>query len=758
MSQNIPDEIRIPTSCIHNCSGRCFLHAHVKDGELIRLSPGEQGPDSPDFPQTRPCLKGLAQRHWLDHPGRLQYPLKRTGKRGQGQFARISWEEAFDIIAAQMTRIRERYGNAAIYLNYGTGVYGQISQSWIADSSRGALPRFFNLFGGFLGYYNTYSAACYSAAAPYTFGEAEGQSPDDLPNARLIVLFADNPAETRMGGANIPHYLRLAKEQGARIIVVDPRHSDTAASLADTWIPVRPTTDNALIAALAYVLITEELTDQAFLDQYCLGFDEEHMPAGIPAGQSFKSYILGLGEDQTAKTPVWAEAITGVPQADIISLARAIGLTKPCALVQGLGWQRHAYGEQPVRALPVLAAMTGNIGIPGGGPGLRPGGHKVPMGWMPAGTNPVAAQISCFTWTEAVRRGREMTAAEGVRGAGRLPANIKMIWNYASNTLINQHADINATAGILADEQLCEFIVVHDLFMTSSAKFADIVLPDVSHFEREDIVTFSSGTAYAIYHQQVRRPMYECRSLYDVCSALAERLGFGAAYTEGKTEQDWLRECVRVARQQDAAFPAFEEFRRQGIYKVKPARPIIAYERQIRDIAANPFATPSGKIEIFSPRLWAMNNPQIPAIPQYLPAWEGPADPLTSRFPLQCIGYHSKRRVHSTFDNIAVLEEAAPQALWLNPGDAGARGLKSGDKARVFNDRGQMAVTVKVTPRIRPGVAAIPQGAWWTPDADNVDRRGSINTLTKYQPTPLAFGNPQHTNLVEVARWEEAAK
>ncbi|WP_371379504.1 DMSO/selenate family reductase complex A subunit [Sporomusa aerivorans] len=758
MSHLPPEEKLIPTSCVHNCSGRCFLHAHVKDGKLIRLSPGEEGPDSPDCPQTRACLRGLAQRHWLDHPDRLQYPLKRVGKRGEGHFQRISWDEAITAIAAEMTRIKEAYGNAAMYLNYGTGVYGQISQSWIDDSSRGALPRFFNLFGGFLGYYNTYSAACYSAAAPYTFGEVEGQSPDDLLNAGLIVLFADNPAETRMGGANIPHYLSLAKERGAKIIVIDPRHSDTAASLADKWIPVKPTTDNALMAALAYVLISEELVDQAFLDQYCLGFDEAHMPPGIPAGQSYKSYIMGLGEDKIAKSPAWAEAVTGVPREDIVSLAREIGLTKPCALVQGLGWQRHAYGEQAVRALPVLAAMTGNIGREGGGPGLRPGGHKMPMGWMPAGTNPVKARISCFTWTDAIRRGQEMTAADGVKGAKRLPANIKMIWNYASNTLINQHADINATAKLLADERQCEFIVLHDLFMTPSAKFADIVLPDVSHFEREDIVTFSAGIAYAIYHRKVREPMYECRSVYDVCSALAGKLGFAEAYTGGKTEQDWLRECVREAQRQDAEFPDFEEFRRIGIYKKKPARPIIAYERQIRDVSANPFATPSGRIEIFSPRLWEMNNPLIPAIPKYLPAWEGPDDQLAERFPLQCIGYHSKRRVHSTFDNLAVLEEAVPQEIWLNPGDAGARGLQSGEKARVFNDRGEVVIPVKVTPRVRPGVVAIPQGAWWQPDTRGIDHRGNINTLTKYQPTPLAFGNPQHTNLVEVVKWEGDAE
>ncbi|OIQ61354.1 Dimethyl sulfoxide reductase DmsA [Moorella thermoacetica] len=746
-------ETIIPTSCVHNCGGRCPLYAHVKDGVVTWFSPDQEGNDSPDFPQVRACLRGRSQRKRLYHPDRLKYPMKRVGKRGEGKFERISWDEALDTIARELQRIKSNYGNEAIYINYATGVYGQVSQSWITPAFGGALPRFLNMFGGYLGYYNTYSSACFSYAAPYTFGTVEGNSPDDLLNSKLIVLFADNPGETRLGGANGHYYLRLAKEKGARVIVVDPRYTDTAVTLADEWIPIRPTTDNALIDALAYVMINENLHDQAFLDKYCLGFDEEHMPPGIPPGNSYKSYVLGQGEDKTPKTPEWAEAITGVPRDTIIKLARQIASIKPCCLLQGFGWQRHAYGEQPVRGLPVLAAMTGNIGIRGGGPGLRNGGHGVVVGWMPAGQNPVKASIPCFMWPEAIERGHELTAADGVKGVDKLSTDIKMIWNYGGNTLINQHSDINKTAKILADEKKCEFILVHDVFMTPSARFADILLPDVTHFEREDIVTFASGIGYAIYHQKVVDPMYECRSLYDVCSELAKRLGFGDQYTEGKSEQDWLREAVNVARQKDPNFPSFEEFRRKGIYKIASKDPIVAYEKQIKDPANNPFQTPSGKIEIFSTRLWAMNNPkEIPAIPKYIPAWEGPQDPLRAKYPLQCIGPHYKRRVHSTFDNVPWLEEASPQEMWINPRDAAERGLKDGDKARVFNDRGELIIPVKVTPRIMPGVVAIPQGAWWTPDSNGVDQRGCINTLTKYHPTPLAHGNPQHTNLVQVAK------
>ncbi|MBE3580223.1 MAG: molybdopterin-dependent oxidoreductase [Thermoanaerobacteraceae bacterium] len=747
------EEKIIPTSCVHNCGGRCYLRAHVRDNVVVRFSSDQEGPDSPELPQARACLRGRAQRQRLYHPDRLKYPMKRVGKRGEGKFERISWEEALDTIARELTRIRDTYGNEAIYLNYATGIYGQISQAWITPAFGGALKRFFNMFGGFLEYYNTYSTACYSFTAPYTYGSVEGVSPDNLLYSKLIVLFADNTAETRLGGANYHYYLRQAKEKGARIIVVDPRYTDTAANVADEWIPIRPTTDNALLAALAYVIIMENLHDQAFLDKYCLGFDEEHMPPGVPPGNSYKSYVLGLGEDKTPKTPEWAEAITGVPRDTIIKLARQIATIKPCCLIQGWGWQRHAYGEQPVRGLPILAAMTGNIGIKGGGPGLYYSGQGVSVAWMPAGENPVKAAIPCFMWTEAIERGHELTAADGVRGVDRLPTDIKVVWNYASNTLINQHADVNRTAQILADETKCELIVVHDVFLTPSARFADILLPDVTHFEREDIVTFGSGIGYAIYYQKVVDPPHECRGVYWVCSELAKRLGFGDRYTEGKTEEDWLRYIVEETRKANPDFPTFEEFRRRGIYKVVPKEPIIPYKKQIEDPVNNPFKTPSGKIEIFSPRLWAMNKPkEIPAIPKYVPAWEGPEDPLREKYPLQCIGPHYKRRVHSTFDNVPWMEEAARQELWINPEDAAKRGIKNGDRVKVFNDRGATITYAKVTPRIMPGVVALPQGAWWTPGPDGVDTRGCINVLTKYHPTPLARGNPQHTNLVEVVK------
>ncbi|MBE3580222.1 MAG: molybdopterin-dependent oxidoreductase [Thermoanaerobacteraceae bacterium] len=742
------EEVKIvPTACNHNCGGRCVLKAHVRNGVITRITTDDE-PDTPETPQLRACLRGRAYRNRLYHPDRLKFPLKRTGERGEGKFERITWDEAIDTIARELRRIKETYGPEAIYVNYATGNAGVLSGGNL-------IRRLLSLYGGYLNYYNNYSNPCVTWALNYTFGDQNAaNSREDLVNSKLIILWGFNPAET-IHGTNTIYYLRRAKEAGARIIVVDPRYSDTVIALADQWIPIRPTTDNALMDAMAYVMITEGLHDQAFLDKYCLGFDDEHLPEGVPPGNSYKSYVLGLGENKTPKTPEWAERITGVPKETIIQLAREYATVKPAALICGFGVQRHAYGEQPPRGAAVLAAMTGNIGRSGGFAGAMgyPGYGRGPKIGSVSLKNPVQASIPCFLWTEAAVRGVEMGPADGVQGVDRLPTNIKLIFNLAGNALINQHADVNRTAEILRDEKKVEFIVVSEQFMTPSARFADILLPVNTWMERNDICTPWGWGDYVLFMNKAIDSMYECKSEYEWISMLAERLGLGQDFTEGRSEEDWLRYVVEETRKNHPDFPSFEEFRKRGVYKFSYPENFIAFKEQIEDPENNPFPTPSGKIEIFSPRLWEMNNPrEIPAVPKYIPAWEGPEDPLRDKYPLQCIGWHYRRRTHSTFDNVPWMEEVAPQVMWMNPQDAAPRGIKDGDRVKVFNDRGALMINVKVTPRIMPGVVAIPQGAWWTPGPDGVDQRGCINVLTSSRPTPLAKANPQHTNLVEVAK------
>jgi anaerobic dimethyl sulfoxide reductase subunit A len=238
-----------------------------------------------------------------------------------------------------------------------------------------------------------------------------------------------------------------------------------------------------------------------------------------------------------------------------------------------------------------------------------------------------------------------------------------------------------------------------------------------------------------------------------VAEQLADRLGLGDEFREGHTREDWLRDIVAGAREKNEDFPTYEEFKRIGYYKKVGGGGVIAGKEFREDPEANPLRTPTGKIEIYSPTLAAMNDPEeIPAIPKYIPEWEGVSDPLREKYPLLMGGHHSVQRSHSTFDNVAVMQEAHVQALWINTLDAEERGIKNGDLVNVFNDRGQVRVPAYVTNRLRPGVTSLPQGAWHTPDENGVDIRGAINTLTKYHPTPYAKGNPQHTNLIQVEK------
>ncbi len=736
----------VSTSGSHNCGGRCVIKAHVKYNRIVRISTEDDIPDTEKVPQLRGCLRCRAYRNRIYNCDRLKYPMKRIGKRGEGKFKPITWQEALDITADNLKRIMHKYGPDSIYIQYATGNEGKLSEkAW--------MKRLLGMYGGYLSYYGNYSTACTQTATPYTFGTIyTGNSREDWVNSRLIILLGFNPADT-IHGTNTAYYLKMARNAGAKIISIDPIYSNTAVALADKWIPVRPTTDNALMDAMAYVMIEENLQDQKFLDRYCVGFDESHMPSGIPGGNSYKNYILGKDGRKIPKTPAWAETITGIPRETIVELAREYALTKPAALIQGFGPQRHAYGEQVARGGTVLAAMTGNIGISGG----WASGTGYPVENIYAASipyyNPNKSEISMFSWPDAIVRGKGMGADLSVRGAKKLSSSIKLIFNLGGNCLVNQHTDSNGTAGILRDEDLVKFIVTNDQFFTASAKFSDIILPSDDMMEREDIVTPWDVGSYLLFMNKAVDTVFQCRNGYDWIGELAKRLGLFDRFTEGRSLNEWVEYLIEETAKKNPDFPSCSEFKKKGIYRRSYEKPSIAFKKQIEDPLHDPFPTPSGKIEIFSNRLWGMNNPEkIPAVPKYISAWEGPEDPISRKYPIQCIGHHSKRRVHSTFDNMGWMEEVERQQVFMNCEDARVRHISDGDMVKVFNSRGTVIIPVKVTARIMPGVASIPQGAWWTPDKNGADRRGCINVLTRYKPTPLAFGNPSHTSLVEIKK------
>ncbi|OQY84859.1 MAG: hypothetical protein B6D40_04690 [Anaerolineae bacterium UTCFX3] len=741
--------------CYHNCGGRCILGAVVKDGTVTRLVPDPTKEETPGNPRAIPCVRGRAQTYRVYAPDRLKYPLKRVGKRGEGKFERISWDEALDTIANKMKEVKAKYGNEAFFVTHATGVY------WTGpEMGRDPFQRMLYLFGGCTGYYGNYSSACYSAALPYITAKG-GNSGDDLLNSNLIVLFAMNPMVTHIGGDNLGYILLRAKARGAKFIVVDPMMTDTVLTLGAEWVPINGGTDVAFIAAMANVMVKENLYDKEFMAKYTAGFDEDNLPEGAPRNSSWMAYIMGK-QDGIEKTPEWASKITGIPASVIVRIAREIASVKPCALLQNLGWQRRAYGEQPVRALPILAAMSGNFALSGGGPGLNPSDMAFKMASMPpVPENPIKVKIPIFLWPDFITRGTEMTAEkDGLRGGDKIGANMKFLWHLGGNVTLNQHSDINGTAKMLEDDTKLEMIVDFNVSMTPSAKFADIVLPGTTGFETESLIVSNAGNhgckgnrAWVVFNHRLVEPMYESKSSLWIAEQLADRLGIGDEFRDGHhSSEDWMREMVASAQQNYPDFPSYEEFREIGYYKVKAQKPIVAFKDFVEDPEANPLKTQTGKIEIYSPYFASLNDQGIPAIPKYIPEWEGVEDPLREKYPLLMSTTHWMSRSHSTFDNVAILREAHPQCLWINTLDAQARGIKNGDMVRVFNDRGEVHLPAYVTNRIIPGSTNMPQGAWYTPNAQGIDERGACNVLTKYQPTPFARGNPQHTNLVQVEK------
>lgn len=741
----------VRTSGRGNCGGKCVIHAFETAGCITHLETDLEVEGSPTL---HACARGRGYRKTFLSSSRLRYPMLRVGERGEGRFRRISWEEAIDWMAEKLQETKETWGPGSRYVNYSTGVENVIRGDRLAK-------RLLAMDGGFLDGRLSYSSACAAVGVPYTYGTSLVNS--SLPtyeNAKLLILWGYNPAVTNFN-PNFFSLLKYHKEHGTPVIVIDPQFSDTAAVFSTQWIPIRPGTDSALVCAMAYVLWEEGLCDKAFMDRYCLGFDAKHMPQGYENQESYHDYIYGV-RDQVKKTPEWAAMITGIPADEIYRLARLYGTLKPAAILPGLGPQRHANGEQTVRSVTVLPCMTGNVGIAGGGTAAS--GfmqlHAEPA--LPITENPYRGSISVFQWTEAILRGHEMDCVhDRIQGSEHLESDIKFIFNLAGNTLINQHSDINRTADILRDTEKCRYIVVSDLFMTPSARFADLLLPGTSLFEGDGMSAPWSDGNYLLYGNQVIQPLFESRFEFDWLKELAQRMGI-SNLTEGcETVREWNRLIYNRLRIEEPELPDFETFAAFGGYKYHYNPPVVAFQACIQDPEHHSFPTPSGKIEIFSPALHELHDPRlIPAIPQYVPAFEGVSDPLRERYPLQLIGWHTKRRCHSIHDNNAWMEEVEPHRLWIHPEDAAARGVTEKAAVRVWNDRGAAVLKAHLSRRIMRGVVCIPQGAWYTPDTRGTDIRGCVNTLTVLRPTPLAKGNPQHSCLVEVqleAHMEEAA-
>jgi len=654
----------------------------------------------------------------FNSPERLKYPMRRVGEKGEGRFERISWDEALDTVAGEMKRIKSSYGNSAFLLCDMGGECGYLHLTIGADT------RLFNMFGGYTKLWSIPSDEGLLFASQYTLGSVpkgnwgfpvDANEFDDLLNSRLIILWGFNPKDTIQGTGTF-WYITQAKKAGSKVVSIDPIYTDTARTLNAPWIPIRPGTDAAMLAAMAYVMIAEKLEDRAYLDKYTTGFE------------IFRDYILG-NKDGIPKTPGWAEKITGVPAATIGSIARMYATMKPAALIQGFAPGRVAFGEQFHRMAITLEAMTGNIGVHGGSSG-NIHGYPVRMGSLPAGENPLQISIKRDKWADCILLGK----------AGDYPTDIRMMYVVGANPL-NQIENTNK--GVKALREL-EFMVVNEQFMTPTARFADIVLPVTTHFERNDIYPPWLKGRYAIYSNKVVEPMYECKSDLEIFTELAKRLGISGYNT--KTEDEWLRSFV-----EESDIPDYDEFKRRGFHKFELKEPWVAFKKQIDDPDNNPFPTPSGKIEIYSETLAKMDfekskyGSYIPPIPEYIP------DPAAREYPLRLITPHHKYRAHSNFYNVKSLRKLYTHEVWVNTRDAGERGIKDGDTVRVFSDVGTIIIKAKVTEKIIPGVVAVYQGTHYDPDENGVDRGGCANVLTKDEPSP-AGAFPYNSARVQIQK------
>jgi len=711
----------VRTTSTFDCGGRCPLKLHIKEGKIIRVE-GDDFEEKDE--QLRTCLRCRALRQYVYHPERLKHPLKRDGPKGSGKFKRISWDEALTEIAEKLKEVKQKYGNSSIFLATGGAYQGAYHDGVFA------MMRLLTHFGGYSTHYGNVSSegAVYATQTQYT-SPFVGHSRTDLLNSKLIIMWGWDPARMISGTDTIFNLIK-AKEKGIKIICIDPRYTDSAVVLADQWIPIIPGTDTAMMVAIAYVMIQENLYDQEFLYKNTVGFEK------------FKEYVMGR-DDGIPKTPEWAEKITSVPTEIIINLAREYATTKPSALMDCQGPARSAIGELYNRCAMTLTAMTGNVGKHGGS--AAGGLMGIPYGHMffgsripPPYRNPVETglksvrgsldlqlrfQARCHTNKvfDAILKGKK----------GGYPFDVKFAW-FVNNNFLNQLGNANKSAKAL---KKLNYMVIADLWLTPTARYADIILPVTSIAEKSDLVRPWPSGPYFACANQVIEPIGECKSDLRIAEELADKLEL-EEFEKYPDENKALRFLIKLREDTRKNIRNIDKFREDGIHRLKLEEPYIAFKEQIVNIENKPFSTPSGKIEIFSQRIADLNDPENPPIPKYMERWEGRYDPLNKRYPIQLISPHPKNRVHSELYLVEWLKEVEPHVAWVNPVDAEARGIKDGDEILVFNDRGKLTIRAWLTERIIPGVICIFEGTWYDPDENGVDRGGCVNTLTKDAYSP----------------------
>jgi len=731
------------------------FYAKVVGGRFVQAIPFKDDVAPTPMVQAMPDM--------LYSPTRIRYPMVRKGfyqkqeksdptKRGAEPFVRVPWDEATDMVAQQLKRVKSQYGNSAIY----GGAYGWDNVGTM-HSSTGALHRLLSLHGGYVYYVNSYSAPVLPVIMPYVLGDASPQAstfPAILKNAELLVFFGHNPLVTAEPARDANHfsigYYKQVKESGIPIVSIDPLTTDTDQYLGTEHIAIRPNTDTAFMLGLAHVLYTEKLHDQAYLDKYTVGFDK------------FAEYLTGKS-DGTPKTPEWAAAITQVSADTIRKLARRMAANRTF-IMGGYSMQRADHGEQPVWMEVTLSSMLGYFGKPGGGVQFRrdqasPKGTAPGVPGLPGIANPVKDFVPINMWTDLLLNPGKTIDYDGQKITY---PDIKMVMWAGGNPFV--HAmDLNR---VVKAWQHPEVTVVNEFNWTPTAKFADIVLPATTTLERNDI----HGTDhYIVAMKKISEPLFEARNDYDIYADIADKLGLKDKFTEGgKDESAWIQQMYETARKEGLArgqdMPDFQNFWDREYLKF-PDNPAtastVAYSDFIANPALNALGTASGKIEIYSEKIASYHYDDTPPHPTWIEPFEWLGSPKAKQYPFHLMTPHPKYRLHTRLDNTFLhdLYEVRQRVpVWINPQDASALGIVDGDVVRVFNDRGQVLAGAVVTDQVRPNVIRMEEGGWYDPmepgNIGSLDKHGCPNNLTSDQPSSkLSDGNPTKTVLAQVEKY-----
>lgn len=749
-------------SVFPNLSHWGAFDAHVENGRLVKVTPFVEDPNPsklidiwPEMLYAKNRIESPAiRRGWLDtvakgkpHPGH---------GRGSDVFVKVSWDEALDYAASELERVRTSYGNASIF----GGSYGWSSAGRM-HHTRTLIHRFMGAIGGCTGQVTNYSYGAAMRLLPHIFGDdrtVAGPVTDwwaILEHCEEFVAFggiASKNWQIQSGGAGLhpfEGFMAEAARRGIRFTNISPLRSDTEAVIAADWLQIRPGTDMAFILALAHVVHASGKTDMAFIDRYCVGFDR------------FEAYLMGR-MDGTPKTPEWASKITGIAVDTIVDFAhRLIG--RRVMLSAAWSLQRAEHGEQPYWGLATLAAMLGQIGLPGAGVAYGYGSmngmgnplYELPISGMPAIQQPNDLKIPVARVTDMLLSPGEEVDFDGKR---MTYPDIKLV-HWAGGNPFHHQMDLFRLQKAF---QRPDTVIVHEPFWTATAHHADIIFPATTTLERNDIGGSSRDPVLRAMHKVVE-PVGEARDDFRIFSDLADRLGNGAAFHENRSEMEWLRVIYEKFSTRMAARdfnpPDFDTFWDAGYVRIPDPKESFTLFTDFRDDPeAHPLGTPSGKIELFSQTVADFGYDECPGIGVWREPSEWLGAKLAKRFPLHMISNQPPDKLHGQMDASAISvgnKIKGRTAIYISVADADARGLNEGDIVRVFNDRGACLAGVRITDAVMPGVICFPTGATFEPIIDSegrlLENHGNPNVLTRDIGTSrLGQGPSAQTCLVEV--------